>query len=792
VSGLRALLRDRWQNVAALILLVVLFAQLLGAATALSATIDEPFHITSGLEYLRTGRMQLFDEHVPLAKALFAWPLLFVDDLSPPEEAPGYTQGDLIGVTQSTLLAYRPLDPVIVACRTPVALLTVLLAATVYRWAAKWFGRSAGVVALVLFAFDPNILAHGSLATTDLGATAFIFWAVVAFTRFLDESTFRKRWWIAALALGFALGVKLTTLLLLPVLGLLALVDAWVNNETDRVRALFRRALSYAGMVAVAALVVWALFLFEVRPLHEVAGGQLPIPAASYVERWLRLQVNIDYGREAFLLGQNRMHGWWQYFPVAFLVKTPLPTLILALMALVALALGKRRPLRDELVLALFPLTYGLFSLTSTINIGYRHLLPILPFLFIGMGRIANCELRIAIRGSKPLIVAFLIWLTVGTILISPHYLAYFNALAGGPDGGYRFLADSNTDWGQTLKALADYQRESDLGSVRLSIFTFLDPAAYGVEYEPIAPMEGAAPVLPRRFNPAPGTYAISATTLDGVPLPLPSTYDWFRHREPVARVGHAMFIYQVPESEGEWVAQCTDPVTPLTTEAITEGFGREGLRHIVSDCTHSWVFPDEGRSTGWVARATPSIDRLRWPTESDYLDWLPGWAINLPLDALHLSYAQPAPGTLPAFAMWEWEGAPVAPPTPAEEIVLDETLAFLGYALPESTAPGTSVDVVTFWRVVGLPARPLSLMLHLTATDGTPIAVGDGLGVPVGEWQIDDIVAQRHTLSIPAEAQPGHYTIQTGAYWLDTMDRWTEAGAFDPPFLSTELEIEP
>ena len=104
-----------------------------------------------------------------------------------------------------------------------------------------------------------------------------------------------------------------------------------------------------------------------------------------------------------------------------------------------------------------------------------------------------------------------------------PHFLAYFNTLAGGADQGYRYLADSNTDWGQTLKELAAQQRSRNLGVVKLSQFTFLDPATYGVAYEPIAPMVGAPLVLPRRFNPEPGLYAISATTLDGVPLPLPS-----------------------------------------------------------------------------------------------------------------------------------------------------------------------------------------------------------------------------------------------------------------------------
>ncbi len=812
---------DSLSRLAALLLLAVLFAQLLGAATRLSATIDEGFHITSGYEYLRTGRMRLLDEHTPLVKALFAWPLFFVPDLVAPEQAAGYANGDLIGVAQETVLAYRPLDRVIVACRIPVALLTLLLAATVYRWAADWFGPAAGILALVLLAFDPNMLAHGSLATTDLGAAAFIFWAVWALARYV-RCPRKTRWWMAALALGLAQGAKLTAALLLPVLGLLVLADAALRAPHNRLRAVLRRVFSYAGMMAVAALVVWALYRFEVRPLPDVAGGALPVPAASHLERWLRLRENIAYGRESFLLGQNRMHGWWQYFPVVFLVKTPLATLLLLMASIVTASLQvcKRARRRWSLVivhwsLLLFPLVYGVSSLASTINIGYRHLLPILPFAFVFIGQIADCRLQIANHASRITFHAsrithhasriaphasrltphasrftlyvLLAWLILGSLLLSPHYLAFFNELAGGPDNGYRFLADSNTDWGQGLKPLADYQRRNGLGPVRLSLFTFLDPAAYGVSYEPIAPMMGAPPVLPRRLNPQPGLYAISATTLDGVPLPLPSMYDWFRHREPLAQIAHVMFIYEVAENQGNWVAQCTLPVAPLTPEAVAEGLGSPTLRRVYFDCEQSWIFPDGGATVGWYARATPGIDRLRWPGESERLEWWPEWVRQLPLSALRLSYVQPTPGELPAFAVWEWDGAPVTPPV-AAEVTLGDTLVFLGYSAPVTAKPGETADVITYWRILAQPARPLSLMLHLNGADGIPIAVGDGLGVPVDQWRAGDIIVQRHALTIPPNTAPGDYWLVGGAYWLDDMIHLDAGGRTGIPLVSVEI----
>ena len=234
-------------------MLLVFFAQLLSAATRTSATIDEGFHITSGYEYLRTGRLRLFDEHAPLAKALFAWPLFFVPDLAPPEQAPGYSDGNLITAAQATVLAYRPIDRVIVACRIPAALLTLILAATVCRWATAHAGEAGGVFALALFTFDPNILAHGSLATTDMGATAFIFWTLMAFSSYQRHPT-QRRWWITAVLLGLAQSAKLTALILLPIGGLLILASVWQDQPRFKLRALLHATYAYGSMSMVAGL----------------------------------------------------------------------------------------------------------------------------------------------------------------------------------------------------------------------------------------------------------------------------------------------------------------------------------------------------------------------------------------------------------------------------------------------------------------------------------------------------------------------------------------------------------
>lgn len=809
---------SRWLAVT---LLLLQWALLLHAATRLSATIDEPFHITSGYEYLRTGNVQLFDEHPPLAKALFAWPLLFVPDLAPPETAGDYADGALIAVAQETLLAYRPLDRVIVAPRIAAALLTVLLAATIYRVAATLAGPPAGVLALALCALDPNFLAHGSLATTDMGTTAFSLWALWAGTRWLQRPT-RRRWGLAALLLGLAQGVKLTALLLYPVLG----VGAVINAEAQRRQGgpfPWKTLRRFVTLAAVSALVLWALYGFELRPVAGLWGG-IPLPAASHIERWLRLQENLAYGREAFLLGQNSMHGWWTYFPVAFALKTPLPLLLLGLYAL--LRHFSRPPARpfplSLLPMILFPALYALSSLTSTLNIGYRHLLPALPFMYIGIGVAsarAHTDRGIKSHGTcyplrmthDPLripLYALLAWLALGTLRLAPNYLTFFNEIAGGPGNGWRFLADSNTDWGQAYKALAEFQQARGIETLQVAGFVFYDPAAYGVHYVPLTPLGGTTPaVFPARFTPPPGDYAISVTTLDGVPLADPEMYDWFRRRQSDARIANAFFYYHVPQTEQpQWIAQCQIPVTPLSDEALTAGLESLPARRFSFDCTQAWVIPATGPGI-YVLHGTHTRDTLATrlllqtpPARDDF--------IARRLETATLSYRQRRTQATPPFNLYDagagdtdnaiahtdgWIAPAETAPQTLENLppqqgpfAFDGGLLLLGVNAYQQ--PG-SLEVESWWRVeTGAPSRPLSLMAHLVNNAGATLGIGDGLGVPAASWQAGDVLVQRHHFALPAGDLTAPLFLRAGVYWLDDGSRWqatSRANAADAVFLA-------
>jgi hypothetical protein len=316
------------------------------------------------------------------------------------------------------------------------------------------------------------------------------------------------------------------------------------------------------------------------------------------------------------------------------------------------------------------------------------------------------------------------------------------------------------------------------ISTVNLSQFTFIDPAIYGLSYQPIAPMTGAPPVLPARFNPPPGVYAISTTSLQGIPLANPEQFDWFRQRAPEAKIGHVMFLYRVKETRPRaWVAQCTTPVTPLQPQEIAEGLGRSDLRLAYFDCATSWLHPAGGGAAGWVvlSRDAPAWN-MRW------------------LRTARLSYEQKRTGFTPPFRIYEDDGgaaytqggrvrvapsssalpdALTAPPIELP-VTFDGGLTLLGYALDRSALkPGETVHLETVWRVDSVPGRLLSIMAHVVEPGGRVVAVGDGLGVPIESWQPGDVFVQRHTLTLPKDVPSGSYWIQTGVYWLDDGNRW-------------------
>ena len=833
---------QKLQRLMALAPLLIYFLLTTGIADATSLTIDEGLHIASGYTILRTGDYRLVEEHPPLVKLWMALPLLPLRGLSDPTALPAWEEAakptteslPLLHMAQQLLYPYRPTERWIFPARTMEALLGVLLLAGITRWACDlWSVRSAMMVAL-LAALDPNLLAHGAVAGTDLGATALIFLALFVAQRFLKQPS-RRRAALTGVMLGLALTAKLTALLLGPILAIAGVLRLFRTKGMRNRRRLLKLAFLVVG---IALLTFWGIYGFQ---FGAVPGITLPLPAAAHATPILRLAEHSAGGHQAYLLGENSMHGWWWYFPVAFALKTPLPTLLLLVWTLLgALTRTKNRESKiQNLTLWLFPALYVASSLLSPLNIGYRHLLPVLPFLYIGIGQVGSKKVegrskkseirseKLEIRSEKLEIrsgksshrlitqptthnpqpasrfthhasrftfYVLLVWQVITTLGVYPYTLTFFNELAGGAHNGWRYLADSNTDWGQGYKALARFQDENKIATFNLSAFIFYDPAMYGIDYEPLTPLHGDTPaIFPARFAPPPSDYVISATPLDGIPLTDPEMYDWFRWRAPDAQIANTLHYYRVvPEEHAiTWVAQCSTPTSPLDDAAIAEGFGSDNIRRVDFDCSQSWVIPDGGRTPGrYVLHGALLEDTLRArlhlapPLVTDAF-------IARQIDSSTIIYRQRAYRSEPAFAIYAATSeASTAPQTsvwvaPAETpsgalqsqqqratpIQLDGPLAFLGAKVNQDD---TTLTVETWWRVTDEPpARPLSVMGHLLTDSGDVTGIADGLGVLPHTWQQGDVIIQRHTFPLTQEEARSAYVLRTGIYWLDDGTRW-------------------
>jgi 4-amino-4-deoxy-L-arabinose transferase-like glycosyltransferase len=431
---------------------------------------------------------------------------------------------------------------IVTRARIAVILLTLVLGLTIYIWGRKLFGPLPALLSVTLFAFDPNILANGCLATNDIGLSLFATLTVLTFWQLLKQPS--ATWAVVSgLTLGLALTAKFSGLFLPPALGAIAFANYLTSRRKQGIQFRLRQVSIYFSLTAlVTGITLWAVYAFQVGTIRG-----LPVPASAYLKGIQGLANKLETGTQSFLLGSYSDSGWWYYFPIAFSVKTPLPTLLL-IGAAVIYAIRKKDLTRSLPLLIPIGVCF-LLCCVSGLNIGYRHLIPMLPFLFIFAGQLA--QVSWSYRPKFLAIGALLVWLIAGTLMVSPHYLAYFNELAGGPARGHRVLVDSNLDWGQDLPGLRDYMAAHNIASVKLAYCGTADPGAYGINYEPLP---GA-----NRFwwkhnkdpdvvvDPGPGVYAISATSLQGARYQNHDVYAWFRVREPDAVIGNSIFVYRVP-----------------------------------------------------------------------------------------------------------------------------------------------------------------------------------------------------------------------------------------------------
>lgn len=540
-----------------------------------STTADEIFHVTAGYSYWKFGDYRLQPENGNLPQRLAALPLLVQDVRFPSLDQTAWRDANAAEIGHQFFYeSGNDLPRMLLSARAMIALLGVACGLLVFAWSRSLFGVAGAMVSLVMFSFCPHMLAHAGLATSDMAAALGFLVMIRAGWRLLHRVTLGRIFALAGAAALLVLS-KFSAPLLVPLLGGMALVRILrgiplplrVGPYVARLRG-WRAAAAQIGAVVCAALVAWALVwaAFGFRYAALAGPGQLNHPWATVLmkdvtaakvaqaahlspearaviqpgvvqaavtamreihllpEAWLYGLAHVDRFarmRPAFFMGEFRTTGWKEFFPVAFALKTPFPVLILLVLALPALVLRKQASAaRSRLIYRLAPLAillaiYGAFALTSHLNIGHRHILPIYPVLYILTGAVVHWFQR---RWLLTAVVALLSWHVWSSVAIRPNYLAYFNSLLGGPARAYEHFVDSSLDWGQDLPGLKRWLDRHVRGEkIYLSYFGSGSPAYEGITATRLA--DGYFDLRARELMPAMhgGIFCISATMFQQV-----------------------------------------------------------------------------------------------------------------------------------------------------------------------------------------------------------------------------------------------------------------------------------
>lgn len=510
-------------------LLAAFAAMALGSMSHHSITGDEVTHLPSGYTYLKTGEFRLNLQHPPLIKALAGLPLLFLD-LKPVEDGIGWKKSREWVFGRDFLTNNRePLERIVFVGRLPMIAVGLLLGAVLYLWARELWGAGAGLFVLLLYCFCPNFLAHTQIVHTDVGVAAFSLLAVYMLWKLV-----RTARWRYVLACGVALGLALLAkysgvVTVLTVAALLA-VAAW-QGPSAQLEEQGRSRLGWTLLLTASAMAIALLALAVVA---------LGFGLGNYHRGYTLIHADANPHWEAFLWGRYSKDGFWYYYLLAQLWKTPLPTLICFAAAVLLVPLRAKTSRLDWWFVLLPLVAFHGAGMWQRPSIGVRHVLPAFPFLFLACGATAWWVGR---RGAlvKAAFGLLCVWLVAATLGTYPHFLPYFNALAGGPQGGIRYLDDSNVDWGQEFYDLKHYVDERRPAEPRMLLFEPLPRSQYGIDAQSIK--------LEDAVWPQPGlTYFVSRSYLQRNSLfdDYPGIkFDWLERYRDVDQIGWAIGVYR-------------------------------------------------------------------------------------------------------------------------------------------------------------------------------------------------------------------------------------------------------
>ena len=583
-------------------LLAFVFVITVLSITTDSLSMDELAHLPAGYSYLTQRDMRINPEHPPLVKDLSAIPLLFIKDIEFPYEIKSW-KDDVNGQWEFgnyfLFKSGNPAEIIIFLARIPMILLLLVCGLYIFLLAKNLFGNEAGVLAMVLFALSPTFLAHGRLVTTDVGAATGTVIALYYFIIFLKNNT-KKNLIFAGIALGIAELLKFSLILLIPLFGILAI--GWAIVISKNSKEFFKNLLKYIGYCIliglIALLVIWSLYLFHIwgysaerqiadikfnlgsfgsKPLVNMvvwmAGNPVLRPIAQYLHGLFMVLQRASGGNTGYFMGEISAAGWKTYFPVVYLIKETITFHMLTVAALLffivsalsaAIKTGLKNPIKNllnwtknnfwGLSLFAFIAIYWITSLKSNLNIGVRHLLPVFPFTIVLASAgviflIKKLSWSKSLKYSSLSILAILILFQAYSVIsVYPNFIAYFNEAIGGPKQGYKYVEDSNLDWGQDLKRLNIWLEKNNIKKIYINYFGGSDLDYYlGNKYIFWDGMNNPSQMTESKY------IAVSATLLQGgrgkpsIGYDSPTGYyNWLNSYEPIAVIGHSIFVYYI------------------------------------------------------------------------------------------------------------------------------------------------------------------------------------------------------------------------------------------------------
>lgn len=550
-------------------LLFAVFAfQLVYHAVRTSATVDEPPHILAGHRHWQCGDFGINPEHPPLLKLLATAPLNFMTLNEPPWECGSKitSKSDMFSYGNS-FIAENGIDRIVIPARLGASLMSILLALLMFLAAWEMFGRWEALMVLAIIAFEPNLIAHGSIVTTDMVITATSFGAMYALYRFGKEQTW-ARFAVAGLAFGLMLGAKHSAVFFVAIFFLLMIADTipfrW--SESKPLVQLRNRIATFAGILVIGWITLWSFYGFTYYAIPSATSpsisvvdfikensysseliDSLPVKIVDCINQTHLLPESYVIGmadviggssRRTSLFGRVYPTGQWFYFPVCIAVKSSIALLLLLPIGLI-FAYFNREKWRELMFLLIPAIVYFVIASIWGTTTGVRHLLPFFPFVIVlaAAGAVWLCR---KFHYFRYILVALMIYHAAVAVRTAPNYIGFANDLWGGYENTHKIFTGSNTDWGQSIKLVNEYLERENIKDCW--IVGWVNDELIKSE-QPCRPLPTAVLVSRKVKDPVPpvveGVVILSVNDKDR------DEYAPISRSEPIALIAGNMFVYR-------------------------------------------------------------------------------------------------------------------------------------------------------------------------------------------------------------------------------------------------------